>query len=40
MKIKCDGCGHTWTYKGKMKVMATCPDCMKRVRIEKNKVEE
>lgn len=37
--LKCDGCKRTWDYNGKQKVCATCPDCRKYVRIEKNKIK-
>lgn len=38
--LKCDKCGKIWAYKGQNKVMATCPDCMKKVNISKCKITE
>ena len=33
-KLKCKRCGFEWEYNGKKNVMATCPDCMGKVRIQ------
>ena len=33
MKLKCKICKHNWEYKGKNKVLATCPDCHNKVKI-------
>jgi tRNA(Ile2) C34 agmatinyltransferase TiaS len=38
VKLRCPHCGHVWDYKGKSKYYATCPRCMYKVNIEKNKV--
>lgn len=35
VKLKCKHCGYKWDYNGKMKVQATCPDCMKKIKIKK-----
>lgn len=37
MKIKCYNCNKEWEYKGKNKHNATCPDCLRKVKIEKKK---
>jgi len=39
IKLKCKFCGNIWHYVGEKKVMAMCTDCMKRVKIEDNKIE-
>jgi predicted Zn-ribbon and HTH transcriptional regulator len=39
-KIKCKFCGYEWLYRGTMRVMCTCPDCMKRIKIQDCKVIE
>lgn len=31
--LKCKHCGYKWDYKGKKKVQAVCPDCMRRILI-------
>ncbi len=38
VKIKCPRCGHVWDYKGRL-VLATCPSCGKKVRVEEHRVE-
>lgn len=35
MKLKCK-CGWVWEYTGKKTILATCPNCMKKVNIIKN----
>ncbi len=37
MKIKCtkEDCQHEWNYKGKSKFYATCPNCYRKVKINK-----
>ena len=35
--LKCSICGYEWEYKGTKKIQATCPDCMRKIRIEKCK---
>ena len=30
-KLKCRKCGYSWVYRGRRKVMVTCPDCRKTV---------
>lgn len=39
--LKCQNklCNHIWDYKGNNKIMATCPDCMKRIKIAGNVVK-
>ncbi len=41
MKLKCNNpkCKHTWDYKGKSKIYATCPKCLYKVNINKQKNE-
>ena len=36
-KLKCPKCGHIWNYKGKAKIAATCPSCIQKISIKKNK---
>ena len=33
VKVKCPYCGYEWNYKGKLRRYATCPSCMKKVKI-------
>lgn len=35
--LKCyhEGCGREWTYGGKGKIYATCPSCLRKVRIDR-----
>jgi len=44
MKVKCDNCGYEWDYKGKMKLYATCSNCMRKTAVitikEKDKTFE
>ena len=37
--VRCPYCGHVWLYKGN-KMYATCPNCYRKVNVEKNKVSE
>jgi len=41
MKIKCPNkkCNHEWDYKGSSKFYVTCPECYKKINIEKIKKE-
>jgi len=39
VKLKCPRCGHVWDYKGRL-VLATCPSCGKKVRVEKQEAEQ
>lgn len=40
MKLRCyhPDCGYEWNYKGKSPFYATCPHCLRKVRITKAKV--
>ena len=38
-KLKCPNCTYKWTYTGVKKVTTTCPDCMKKIKIQENKVQ-
>jgi len=42
MKMKCyhDDCGYEWNYKGKAPFYATCPQCLRKVKISKARVEQ
>ena len=33
MKLKCNHCGYEWNYKGKSKYYATCPRCLRKVKV-------
>lgn len=33
MKLKCKKCGYEWEYRGKNPYYATCPRCLKKVKI-------
>ena len=35
MILTCKRCGHTWDYKGKNEYYATCPYCMRKVKVLK-----
>jgi len=39
MKVKCPRCGYVWNYRGKL-MSATCPNCLYRFRIRREKSEE
>ncbi len=32
--LKCDNCGHEWTYLGNKKMYARCPECRYFVKIQ------
>jgi len=34
MKLNCKRCGYGWDYRGKSKFYATCPRCLRKVKIE------
>ncbi len=40
VRVRCPYCNYVWDYKGKMKKFATCPSCMRKVDIEKAKVND
>lgn len=40
MELICKFCKHQWDYTGSMKMQATCPDCMRRIKIATSRVEE
>lgn len=40
MKVKCNHCGYEWEYRGKSKYYATCPSCLRKVRIKRVKSGE
>jgi predicted nucleic acid-binding Zn-ribbon protein len=31
IKLRCNKCGYEWTYKGKSKIYATCPQCHRNI---------
>jgi Zn finger protein HypA/HybF involved in hydrogenase expression len=35
--MKCTKCNHVWGYKGKSGFYVTCPRCLRKVKINKNK---
>jgi uncharacterized protein (DUF983 family) len=35
VKAKCPKCGYEWIYKGKSKIYVTCPQCQRRVKLNK-----
>jgi len=39
VKVRCPYCGYVWDYKGKKTRFVTCPNCMRKVDIQKNRVE-
>jgi transposase len=39
VKLRCPYCGYVWEYKGKKTRYVTCPNCMRKVDIQKNRVE-
>ncbi len=39
VKLRCPYCGYIWEYKGKKTRYATCPNCLRKVDIQKNRVE-
>jgi len=34
MRLKCKRCGNSWDYHGKSRFYATCPRCLRKVKIE------
>jgi len=34
-RLKCKNCGYEWVYHGKAEWWATCPRCLRKVRVEK-----
>ena len=39
MKIKCKNCDYEWNYKGNSKYYASCPNCLNKVKINKDNQE-
>jgi tRNA(Ile2) C34 agmatinyltransferase TiaS len=39
VKLRCPYCGYVWDYKGKKTLYVTCPNCMRKVNVQKNRVE-
>jgi DNA-directed RNA polymerase subunit RPC12/RpoP len=39
VKLRCPHCGYIWDYRGKKMYYATCPNCLRKVNIQKNRVE-
>jgi transposase len=39
VKLRCPYCGYIWDYRGKKTRYATCPNCLRKVDIQKNRVE-
>jgi len=35
LKLVCSHCGHSWNYKGKNSIYATCPDCLGKTKVKK-----
>ena len=33
VNVTCSKCNHEWNYKGDSKIMATCPSCLCKTRI-------
>ncbi|ESQ26291.1 MAG: hypothetical protein OSP8Acid_05720 [uncultured Acidilobus sp. OSP8] len=40
VKLRCPYCGYVWEYKGKKTRYATCPNCLRKVDIQRNRVVE
>lgn len=43
MRMLCYKCNHSWKYKGVFiegKLYVTCPNCMRKIRIDKSSVED
>ena len=34
-KLECHICNYRWTYKGKRKIAASCPDCKGQVKFKR-----
>ncbi|WP_276814447.1 hypothetical protein [Desulfurococcus amylolyticus] len=39
VKLRYPYCGHVWEYRGRSRFYATCTERLRKVRIDKNKVE-
>jgi hypothetical protein len=39
VKLRCPYCGYVWDYRGKKTRYATCPNCLRKVDIQRNRVE-
>ena len=39
VKLRCPYCGYVWDYKGRKTRYATCPNCLRKVDIQRNRVE-
>lgn len=39
MKLNCKKCGHKWNYCGRSKYYATCPQCLRKVKVSKIKLK-
>lgn len=37
--LKCPKCGNIWDYGGEAPTYATCPDCLRKIKIDENKVK-
>jgi predicted Zn-ribbon and HTH transcriptional regulator len=33
MMVRCGRCGYSWEYRGKSKYYATCPCCLRKVKM-------
>jgi len=40
MNVVCSKCNYSWNYKGKSAFYATCPMCLKKVKISKKEVDK
>ena len=40
MKTKCNKCHYEWDYKGESEYFVTCPRCLSKVDVRKQKEEE
>ena len=38
MKLKCNYCSYEWNYGGDKRMTASCPDCRRPVKIDKQKI--
>ena len=36
-KLRCVHCGYSWSYRGKSKYYATCPQCMGKTPVRRKK---
>ncbi|MEM3401968.1 MAG: hypothetical protein QW179_00960 [Candidatus Hadarchaeales archaeon] len=34
MKIVCPRCKHEWNYRGKSKYYVTCPQCLRKIKLD------